>query len=320
MIVALQIYVRMSKTSPERAAPESDPDVVIVSSTLVCQSGQGDCAMKEWIRPHSFRNWSRLGSRILILVDHQTDCDHLPEGALCQEHDCMHKKLGIPVVKCLIQTSMRQFPGSIIVFTNDDIMFQGLDETVRVLDKAFDAFVVVGHRTNVPLDRLDYPDHAPSVIDTQDLVRLGLKESTNLLELDYFVFKLDQSVFEKYPDFVLGNWRWDNVMVDYLLMYQNVTMIDASKSVKAYHIGKTSTRMINRKGAKYNDQLMKAYYANTDESVQYGGDLHPKLRFGSMKYAQYETTCLSDPLHGVSTHDHIRFLEKEKRYFIRRRA
>lgn len=273
---------------------------VVVSSTFVCDSaGDKDCLAKQWVRKNSFKNWGESCSDILILEDHIHDCEKIPRGIHCQEHQCLHPSLGLPYVKCLIQSGMEQYPKSTIVFTNDDILFRGLNETLDFLTDNLRQFVAVGRRTNVPLvDLIDLDDKATieemekqestePAVDLDELISRNLPESYPF-ELDYFIFRIDRSVLDGYPEFVLGNWRWDNVMVDYLLLH-NITVVDASRSITAFHLGKTATKQDFRKGATYNDDLMWRYFKNTASQISYKGETDPILRFGSMSFAQYKT-------------------------------
>lgn len=277
-----------------RRSSSSDKDILIVSSTFVCDAaGSSDCATKQWVRQNSFENWRQASSDVLLLEDHESDCEKLPRGVRCQKHHCEHPSLGLPNVKCLIMMSMELYPKNVVVFTNDDILFKGLQETVNTLAKNFGQFVAVGRRTNVPLNLIITIDEISGggsnrSVDIEELSSGKYMESAPY-ELDYFVFNIDRNILEKYPDFVLGNWRWDNVMVDFLLL-NNVTLIDISKSVTAYHLGRTTTKQDFRKGARYNDDLMWKYFEDTNNRVTFEGDIDPILRFGSMTYTQYETT------------------------------
>jgi hypothetical protein len=191
-------------------------DAVVISSTFVCDSaGDKDCLTKQWVRKNSFKNWRETFSNILILEDHIHDCEKLPGGINCQEHQCLHPSLGFPYVKCLIQTGMVQYPKSIIVFTNDDILFRGLNETLDFLTHRLDKFVAVGRRTNVPLDDLlkiddkstieemEKQESAEPAVDLDYLMSRKFRESYPF-ELDYFIFGIDRSVLDGYPEFILG--------------------------------------------------------------------------------------------------------------------
>lgn len=283
---------------------KSRPTTLIVSSTFVCEaSGNKDCLAKQWARQNSFKNWIEDGSEVLILEDHVDDCQKIPGGVTCQEHQCMQSFLGLPHVRCLIQTGMRQYPKSVVVFTNDDILFKGLNDTINFLVQNVGEFVAIGKRTNVPLlDLIDLDDqdairefeqgsNYPS-IDLEELATRHYQQSKPF-ELDYFIFNIDSSTLDEYPDFVLGNWRWDNVMVDYLLLH-NITVVDVSKTVTAFHLGKTSIKQDFRKGAAYNDELMWKYFKNTADMISYQGETDPILRFGSMVFAQYQTIWRSE--------------------------
>ena len=87
--------------------------------------------------------------------------------------------------------------------------------------------------------------------------------------------------------YFVANWRWDNVMVDYLLI-NNITVVDVSRTITAFHLGKTSTKQDLRKGAKYNDELMWKYFNDTASQISVKGETDPILRFGSMEFAQYQ--------------------------------
>ncbi len=191
-------------------------NAVVISSTYVCDSaGDKDCLTKQWVRKNSFKNWRESFSDILILEDHIYDCEKLPGGIPCKEHQCLHPSLGVPYVKCLIQTGMVQYPKSTIVFTNDDILFRGLNETLDFLTHRLDKFVAVGRRTNVPLkDLLNIDDKATieemekhysaePAVDLDDLMSRKFRESFPF-ELDYFIFGIDRSVLDGYPEFILG--------------------------------------------------------------------------------------------------------------------
>lgn len=288
-------------------------DMLVVSSVVACKELPvgAECAMKQWIHQNSFKNWKDSGFQVLILGDYESDCDNLSDDVMCQKHDCMHPNLGLPYVRCLIQTGMDKFPTSSVVFTNDDILFEGLERTVKDLKKTFGHFVALGRRTNVPLD--DIIDVAKlshgadkHFVETKDLFSRKYKESSPW-ELDYFVFCLDRKLLDGYPDFVFGNWRWDNAMVDYLLL-NNVTLIDVSKSVTAFHLGKTSTVQEARKGAAYNDNLLKSYFKDTNNLFSYNGEIDPIVRFGSIEYTQYETIQPEQP-------GPVQIIEKEKKPF-----
>jgi hypothetical protein len=231
----------------------------------------------------------------------------------------MHPSLGLPFVRCLIQTGMVQYPNSIVVFTNDDILFRDLNQTLDYLARKLGQFVAVGRRTNVPVsDLIDLDDRATveemekresiePAVNLDDLASRGFQESRPF-ELDYFIFSVDHSALDDYPDFVLGNWRWDNVMVDYILL-NKITLVDVSKTVTAFHLGKTSTKQDFRKGAKHNDDLMWRYFKNTANRFSYNGKIDPILRFGSMVFAQYQTE--KDKQTGS-----IRLVENEESIFI----
>jgi hypothetical protein len=192
----------------------SKPRVLVASSSVICSSEE--CTEKHWIRRNSFHNWMERGFEVLVLVDHQDDCEKLAETVTCVQHTCWHDSLGLPKVGCLIRDSLETYPEHIVVFTNDDISFQGLDDTIDVLNRMFDQFVAIGRRINVPLDCLLANQTRP-VDDTTPLIDIDTigcedqRKESDAFELDYFVYKLDASVLDEYPDgFLLGTGTLDN--------------------------------------------------------------------------------------------------------------
>lgn len=283
--------------------------VLMVSSSVLCDvEHNADCRTKHWIRRNTFHNWISVNQfDVLIMVDHRDDCGKLPKTVMCVRHDCWHDSMGLPKVGCLIQDSIRTHPNKVVVFTNDDMSFRGLNDTIVALNDMFDEYVAVGRRTNVPLDGQYTPsldrmllEDAP-LLDV-DTIPLDQMKESDAYELDYFVFKLQSpSVLDAYPDFLLGNWRWDNMMVDYLIQ-KNITLIDVSKSVTAHHLGKTATSQDSRHGAQYNNNLMKSYLMDTAGAID---DVrlkkHHVIRFGCMDNAEYRTERGDDGL-TISVH------------------
>ena len=140
----------------------------------------------------------------------------LAETVTCVQHTCWHDSLELPKAGCLIRDSLETYPEHIVVFTNDDISFQGLDDTIDVLNRMFDQFVAIGRRINVPLDCLLANQTRP-VDDTTPLIDIDTigcedqRKESDAFELDYFVYKLDASVLDEYPDgFLLGTGTLDN--------------------------------------------------------------------------------------------------------------
>lgn len=279
---------------------EGPSRVLIATSTAICNSK--NCRDKEQARRISLQNWKNSGFEVLALIDDEKNCKKLPKIVRCAQHKCHHKVLKLPMVGCMIHDSIEQHSNNIIVFANDDIYFEGLRETIRALELTFDgSFVAFGRRTNVPTEFFIQLINSKETrggkdllsSDQIDLFERNFFKTGDEFEMDYFVFKLQASLLDDYPEFLFGNWRWDNVLVDYLVMH-NITLVDVSETVTAYHLGK-SVKQNARHGAKFNNDLMHEYFRKTADKVTVTeGIKHDVVRFGSMDNAAYFTKRSED--------------------------
>lgn len=275
--------------------------VLVATSTVICDSNK-KCQDKDRARLISFKNWKMSGFEILALVDDKNHCEKLPTTVRCVQHKCHHKVLKLPMVGCLIHDSIEENSDSIIVFSNDDIYFKGLSETIRVLEHSFyGSFVAFGRRTNVPIQSFMRQTNVKDAREGKDLlssIQIDALEQKNFkkgdeFEVDYFVFKLQATFLDNYPEFVFGNWRWDNVLIDYLIMH-NISSVDVSETVTAYHIGKSVTQNV-RHGAKFNNDAMHEYFRQTaDKATEMDVKMHDVVRFGSIGNAAYQTKRSED--------------------------
>jgi hypothetical protein len=60
------------------------------------------------------------------------------------------------------------------------------------------------------------------------------------------------------PPFIVGVWRWDNWLFGEVVRLGATHVVDASDTIAATHIGRTSVGLSARSGAKYNNDLWHA--------------------------------------------------------------
>lgn len=285
--------------------------IVTVTSGKICKDRGQACEDKAALQSLAMRNWELFSDIIIYFVDTKEECGFVRPSVECLEHQCNEVGERVPDIPCLLTKSqMLVSVNDILVFTNDDILFDGLGETLNSLER-HDAFFMSGRRS-VPSTQMHpkellnaFRDSFPPKLDL-----IEWKESTNC-ELDYFVLKVGTDMFQRFPRFVFGNWRWDNSLMDFLLIH-NQTGIDTSKTVKAFHIASSSSAQENRPYAAYNDKQMRHYFASTaSRAIQnqeniFGGKFpHNVIRYGSLDYIHTQTVLSTTK--GIQTNQKEQF-------------
>lgn len=229
-------------------------DLEIFSTSNVCEGTQ-ICNSRKYVTLSAINAWLNEVQHITIFVDNADQCGILPIAVRCVTHKCHHEIHHLPKVKCLLEAALLLSRARMIVYTNDDIVFKNISETARVVEQKFSNFLITGRRTNVLTDLV--PDES-YLYNLHKYPQVMASE----VNLDYFVLKLHPSVFEAYPDFVIGNWRWDNCLLDFMIL-RNIPTIDATGTITALHLGKSEQIMQARPASKYNDNLSRAYREET---------------------------------------------------------
>ena len=113
--------------------------------------------------------------------------------------------------------------------------------------------------------------------------------------IDYFITRkdvYDSSLRGSLPPFVIGAWRWDNVLLSSFFKDTNVTVVDVTYAAPVLHqLPSSAGDHRSRRGAQYNEELAKRHS---------GGD----YLFGSIDFADVQITTLNadqeyllDPYH-----------------------
>lgn len=235
-----------------------DNEIEIFSTTKICDESE-ICRSRSLVISATIRNWLIETDFVTVFVDEEEQCKSLPKNVRCMKHECSHHEYNLPIVKCILQHSFQLSRADTIVFTNDDIVFKNLTLSTRLINQKFSTFAMTGRRTNV---KTGYIDDESALLSLEQYATDIAHEGT----LDYFCLKLDTSVLDTFPGYLIGNWRWDNSLLDFMIL-KNIPTIDGTKTIKAFHLGKSDQIMQIRPASKYNDNLFKDYKLNTTEEA-----------------------------------------------------
>lgn len=170
----------------------------------------------------------------------------------------------------------------IVGFVNGDILvFDSFPTAVTLVAREFPEFLVVGRRHR--------GDNELMRFDEENLWRYAEIHAKTLpldhgYAIDYFVSRkdvYDRSLRGSIPPFVIGAWRWDNVLLSFFFKHTNVTVADITYAAPVLHqLSGVGAAHVSRRGANYNDELAKQY-GDTD------------YLFGSIDFADIQIRTLS---------------------------
>ena len=107
--------------------------------------------------------------------------------------------------------------------------------------------------------------------------------------IDYFVTrkKTLKNVVHDFPPFIVGAWRWDNLLLSKFFKLSHATVIDATYSAVVLHqVTNAVSEHTARRGAKYNEAL----------ADKYGQDFW----FGSIDFAEVSLNLADDRVTATS--------------------
>ena len=145
----------------------------------------------------------------------------------------------------------------VLVFVNSDIvLFDGVIAAAQTLESTLKKSVIVGRRLDVP-----YKVHI-NARNKLNLERNARKKGVlhGDYGLDYFIMKTEHLPTD-FPEFLIGTWRWDNVLLA-LLVTQGFDILDGTSVITALHQGVNSAEEADhtlRVGSVYNDELAYSY-------------------------------------------------------------
>jgi hypothetical protein len=209
---------------------------------------------------NSLRSIARIfgPASILLMTDEQKYCETLPTflgSARCESiAHCLHTDFRKPLMDCVfakLHECTTDTGSEIIGYINSDILiFESFSRSVQATAETFNNFLMVGkrHLAVIPPD---------------------LPESDSELAIDYFVYRRNTTgVFSALPPFLIGTFRWDNVLLQLFFKEARVVVVDASLVAIVQHQqespGGNASYHMGRPGGKYNSDLADEIMPNSE--------------------------------------------------------
>jgi hypothetical protein len=211
-------------------------------------------------------SWTALvpQTNIIMFTEAQPACDWLQSVRFDRVRcvlSCKHATIPRMDMSCITATAATMATTSHLALVNSDIVllpnFVHAFQNVVAQAGAVGEFLIIGRRFNVAATRA--PD------DTAVGWPFRLLESPGQLDgrcaVDYFVHSKQLWSHITMPNFLAGVWYWDRWWVAQANMSPNVTVVDASRAVTAFHLqsekGKGDTiRHQARPYAMYNERIV----------------------------------------------------------------
>ena len=214
------------------------------------------------------------GFRILALFEQEARFDPVvcatPHTTCLALPHCADVATGVLTVDCMAREALargaqllgvQQFSA---VLVNSDVIFtRSLLHTVAVARAEFgQQFVLVGRRFDAPVTEMIADGLPPErmVRDALEILRTH-GEKHSVFGFDYFVFPAT-AFPPAFPPFLVGRYRWDNVLALELLA-SGLPFVDATESVVCIHQGyvvnASRPNHIGRFGAATNAKLARAH-------------------------------------------------------------
>ena len=198
----------------------------------------------------------------VVCATPHTKCVALPH--------CADAATGVLTVDCMAREALARgaqllgVPQFSAVLVNSDVIFtQSLTHTLIVARAEFgQQFVLVGRRLDAPVTEMIADGTPPErmVRDALEIMRTH-GEKHSVFGFDYFVFPA-LSFPRSFPPFLVGRYRWDNVLALELLA-SGLPFVDATESVVCIHQGyvvnASRPNHIGRFGAATNAKLARAH-------------------------------------------------------------
>ena len=206
-------------------------------------------------------SWLEFADQIVLLIDDDSGCEHasrISPKITCRKHSCVHPMYGKPTMACLYAMGEALARYDTLMYTNPDIVYSGVQDTVRTAKERLGQFTIVGRRVGIGAEPLCLQR---KISDYKQLIELGHRigrPDPNGWAMDYFIYTRNSLPVGAMPPFLVGVWRWDNWLLGEVVRLGKVHVIDASATIAATHLGCTSTAHNNRFGANYSNMLWKA--------------------------------------------------------------
>lgn len=193
---------------------------------------------------------------VILFVDAAEFCTHIPSSfrsvSCFSVAACVNLEFKKPMMPCIFELLARISRTEHILFVNsDNILLPSVLETLQLVWNQ-PKYAMVGQRR-----RLQRKDNSISYNELPCVVKQLEVEGTSAI--DYFAFRRNETYqfLYKFPPFVIGNWRWDNVLLT-ILYKEDYFVVDATETADVVH-QEVSQRVdhLSRPASTYNDLLAR---------------------------------------------------------------
>mmetsp|Transcript_24438 Transcript_24438/g.35065 ORF Transcript_24438/g.35065 Transcript_24438/m.35065 type:complete len:892 (+) Transcript_24438:22-2697(+) len=175
-------------------------------------------------------NWIEIADNVVIFADSETPCLSIIQEfptVKCIKHNCLHFKLQIPLVPCILRAAETVSKTSFLMFANDDIFFSPIRKTLHTLDNSISDYrklVAVGHSSEAKATIRSQPP--------ETIMSMVSKSNGNDV-VDYFLFTKETLPVESMPPFLCGSLKWRNWVLSEIIMQNLSVVVDISQTVSA---------------------------------------------------------------------------------------
>mmetsp|Transcript_12765 Transcript_12765/g.54028 ORF Transcript_12765/g.54028 Transcript_12765/m.54028 type:complete len:442 (+) Transcript_12765:199-1524(+) len=198
-------------------------------------------------------------TQVVVFVDESGFCDEFPrelDRIRCISIQyCSNAQYAAPTMDCVFESLLSRAHTELVGFINGDILtFKSLLESLAVIALNVENFLLVGRRyttKNVPT-----VSH-PNQLETLETLTETLHPDTGYA-VDYFFSRTNiaSKVLQDFPAFVVGTYRWDNVLLSLFYKSGGCVVIDATQAAPVLHIPSTPVKPhIARPAAVYNQAI-----------------------------------------------------------------
>lgn len=267
--VALMCMMALIVMAKSLATTKNNSRVGISVVTTIFRFPRQPIDCSEQLMVKNVHHLSASHRDVVVLADSEGVCANLSRIQLtnvrCVLHSCMNMQFKRPEVPCLLRQADRYATEEFLVFTNSDIVLNGIDKAVeQALEIVRDNFVLVGQRIDSDMQYF-CGDCSKNLIRSLNQLAGAFHPPTGV---DYFVYKKGTLPLREMPPFLLGVWRWDNWLLDRVITHGGYKVIDCTFQIQAVHF-RESLGHPNRNGASYNLALYQSYYSEQSWSPNY---------------------------------------------------
>ena len=203
----------------------------------------------------SWRNAVSSADRLILFMDSSVGCEHIAtirplKGVQCLAVPCWHSAYRKPTLDCIFSMANALSRTDIVAYVNGDIIaHKSLATHVEYAHRVFgDDFLLVARRTDV-------------AITTKEVDVLAQAHSNGRLHdhfgIDLFVYHRKHFP-QTFPPFLAGVYRWDNFLLAHFILRGDIAVVDVTQHGLIVHQELTSLNHNKRRGAEYNDALVKS--------------------------------------------------------------